>query len=156
VLVALGLGVALAVVAVVVVGAVGGGRSDGAGGPLAWAGKPRVLTPASLPRDRVLSGRLRNRSLRRVRIEARDVRIEAAGGTRVEGTATFVGTFLHGLYPPTGEPGKLSESELRRTGRLAVIEPRETVPVTLAWRLEEGEPGPVRVDYGEGSLPLPR
>lgn len=77
-------------------------------------------------------------------------------GARVEGTATFVSSFLHGLYPPTREPGKLSESELRRTGRLAVIEPRETVPVTLAWRLEEGEPGPVRVDYGEGSLPLPR
>jgi hypothetical protein len=112
------------------------------------------VTPGG--RDRVVSGRVRNASLRRVRIEARDVRLETADGARVEGTATFVGTFLHGLYPPTREPQRMAGSELRRTGRLAVIEPRTSVPVTLAWRLEEGEPPPERVDFGAGTLPLPR
>lgn len=151
----LGLGVGLAALAVAV-GAIGGGEGEGQGGPVAWAEQPRLLTPATLPSDRILSGRIRNTSLRRVRIEARDVRLETTGGERVEGTATFVASFLHGLYPPMREPGRLAESELRRTGRLAVIEPRETVPITLAWRLEEGESGPVRVDYGQGSLPLRR
>ena len=146
--------VALAVV--IAVGAVGGGERGGGDGPLAWAGDPRLITPATLPRDRVLSGRVRNGSLRPVRIDARDVRIETAGGARVEGTATFLATFVHGLYPPTRGPSRLPESELRRLGRLAVIEPRQTAPITLAWRLEEGEPAPVRMDYGQGSLPLPR
>ena len=155
VLIFLGLTLGLAAVAAVlsvVLGSAGEGRGDS----LSWAAQPRVLTPATLPDDRILSGEIRNTSLRRVRLEARDIRIEAANGERVEGTATFTAGFLHGLYPPMRQPGKLSESELRRLGRLAILEPRQTVPVTLAWRLERGKPRPVRVSYGQGSLPVPR
>ena len=155
VLILLGLTLGLAAVAAVlsvVLGSVGQGRGDS----LSWAAQPRVLTPATLPDDRILSGEIRNTSLRRVRLEARDIRIETANGERVEGTATFTAGFLHGLYPPMRQPGKLSESELRRLGRLAILEPRQTVPVTLAWRLERGKPRPVRVSYGQGSLPVPR
>jgi hypothetical protein len=148
--------VALVALAIAVVGSAGGEGQEGRGGSLAWEGRPRLVKPATLPRDRVVSGRVRNTSLQRVRIEARDVRLETADGARVQGTATFVGTFLHGLYPPTREPQNMAESELRRTGRLAVIEPRTSVPVTLAWRLGEGEPPPERVDFGAGTLPLPR
>ncbi len=151
------LGLTLGLVAVAaVLSVVLGGAGEARGGSLAWAEPPRLLTPAALPEDRILSGRIRNTSVRRVRIEARDVRIETSSGERVQGTATFTATFLHGLYPPTRQPAKLSESELRRLGRLAILEPRQTVPVTLAWRLERGEPRPVRVSYGQGSLPVPR
>ena len=155
VLIFLGLTLGLAAVAAVlsvVLGSAGEGRGDS----LSWAAQPRLLTPATLPDDRILSGEIRNTSLRRVRLEARDIRIEAANGERVEGTATFTAGFLHGLYPPMRQPGRLSESELRRLGRLAILEPRQTVPVTLAWRLERREPAPVRVNYGQGSLPVPR
>jgi hypothetical protein len=151
------LGVTVGLVAVVaLVSVVLGGAGEERGESLNWAAQPRLLTPATLPDDRILSGRIRNTSLRRVRIEARDIRIETASGEQVEATATFTAGFLHGLYPPTRQPGRLSESELRRLGRLAIIEPRQTVPVTLAWRLEHGKPGPVRVNYGQGSLPVPR
>lgn len=151
----LGLTVGLVAVAALVnvfLGSAGEGRGDS----LSWAAQPRLLTPATLPDDRILSGRIRNTSLRRLRIEARDIRIETASGGQVEGTATFTAGFLHGLYPPMRQPGRLSESELRRLGRLAIIEPRQTIPITLAWRLERGEPRPVRVNYGQGSLPVPR
>ena len=155
VLVLLGLTVGLVAV-VAIVSVVLGSAREARGGSLTWAEPPRLLTPATLPDDRILSGEIRNTSLRRVRIEARDIRIETASGERVEGTATFTASFLHGLYPPMRQPGRLSESELRRLGRLAILDPRQTVPVTLAWRLEQGEPGPVRVNYGQGSLPVPR
>jgi hypothetical protein len=131
------------------------GRADGAG-DLAWAKAPRVFTPERLPRDRVLTGRLRNDSLREVRLSARDLRLEDGSGRQVEGTAVFLDSFMHGLYPPTRQPAEISDDELRRTGRLAVIPPGESVPLTVAWR-RGGEAGaPVRLRYGAGYLPVPQ
>jgi hypothetical protein len=100
-------------------------------------------------------GRVRNDSLRRVNLAAKDLRLVADDGSTVEGSAVFLDTFLHGLYPPTREPRDVSESELRRTGRLARIEPGKSVPLTVSWRLREGADRPVRIEYGGGSLPLP-
>lgn len=133
-----------------------GDGTDGGGepGPLAWRAEPRVVVPERLPSDRILTGRVRNDSLERVRIRAGDVAPVDAEGREVQGTATFAESFLHGLHPPTREPPRLPESELRRTGRLAVIEPGRTARLTVSWRIEGGR-RPVRVDYGQGSLPIP-
>ncbi len=133
----------------------GDGEAEERGsGPLSWAREPRVTTPERLPEDRILSGRVRNDSLRRLRIPAGEVRLVAEGGEVVESSAVFVSSYLHGLYPPTRQPEELPDSELRRTGRLALIEPGESAPVTVAWHVVEGS-RPLRLDYGSGSLPVP-
>jgi hypothetical protein len=125
-------------------------------GDLAWAGSPRVFTPQRLPQDRVLTARLRNDSLRRIRLSAEELRLEDASGRSVDATAVFLDSFVHGLYPPTRQPRKVSESELRRTGRLASIAPGKSVPLTMAWRRGRGAEPPLRLDYGRGFLPVPR
>jgi hypothetical protein len=132
----------------------GDGSARGAG-DLAWAKSPRVFTPDRLPQDRILTARLRNDSLREVRLSARDLRLEDAEGRKVEATALFLDSFVHGLYPPTREPAELTEAELRRTGRLAVIPPGESAPLTVAWRSGAGIEPPLRLDYGAGYLPVP-
>jgi hypothetical protein len=131
------------------------GQDDKGSGALAWARGPKVFTPPRLPSDRVLSGRVKNGSLRRVKLVARDLRVLDTDGRRVESSAIFLESFVHGLYPPTREPRRLPEAELRRIGRIALIDPGKTVPLTVAWRQPSGERTPVRVDYGSGSLPIP-
>lgn len=149
-------GAVLIVVAITALVMSDGGAGDEGAGDLAWARSPRVFTPESLPQDRVLSATLRNDSLRRIRLTVDDLRMEDANGRTVESTAVFLDSFVHGLYPPTRQPAQVSESELRRTGRLAVIAPGDSVPLTVAWRREGGVDAPVRLDYGRGYLPVPR
>lgn len=149
-------GAVLIVVAITALVMSDGGAGDEGAGDLAWARSPRVFTPESLPQDRVLSATLRNDSLRRIRLTVDDLRMEDANGQTVESTAVFLDSFVHGLYPPTRQPAQVSESELRRTGRLAVIAPGDSVPLTVAWRREGGVDAPVRLDYGRGYLPVPR
>ena len=149
-------GAVLIVVAITALVMSDGGAGDEGAGDLAWARSPRVFTPESLPQDRVLSATLRNDSLRRIRLNAEDFRLEDGSGREVAATAVFLDSFVHGLYPPTRQPREVPESELRRTGRLAVIAPGESVPLTVAWRQGAGAAAPVRLDYGRGYLPLPR
>jgi hypothetical protein len=149
-------GAVLIVVAITALVLSDGGAGDEGAGDLAWARSPRVFTPESLPQDRVLSATLRNDSLRRIRLTIDDLRMEDANGRTVESTAVFLDSFVHGLYPPTRQPAQVSESELRRTGRLAVIAPGDSVPLTVAWRRGGGVDAPVRLDYGRGYLPVPR
>jgi hypothetical protein len=148
-------GAMLIVVAIAALASRDGGTGDGSAGALAWARSPRVFTPESLPQDRVLSARLKNDSLRSIRLSVDDLRLEDANGRTVDSTAVFLESFVHGLYPPTRQPAQVPESELRRTGRLAVLEPGASVPLTVAWRRGVAAGAPVRLDYGRGSLPLP-
>lgn len=148
-------GAVLIVVAITALVMSDGGAGDEGAGDLAWARSPRVFTPESLPQDRVLSARLRNDSLRSIRLSVDDLRLEDANGRTVDSTAVFLDSFVHGLYPPTRQPAQVPESELRRTGRLAVLKPGASIPLTVAWRRGAGAGRPVRLDYGLGSLPLP-
>jgi hypothetical protein len=148
-------GAVLTVVAITALVLSDGGAGDEGAGDLAWARSPRVFTPERLPQDRVLSARLRNDSLRSIRLSVDDLRLEDANGRTVDSTAVFLESFVHGLYPPTRQPAEVPESELRRTGRLAVLEPGASVPLTVAWRRGVAADAPVRLDYGLGSLPLP-
>lgn len=148
--------IALAAAAAALAGCSGSGGGTAAG-DLVWVGSPRVFTPPDLPGDRILSGRVRNDSLRRVDVTAKDLRLVDADGRAVEGSsAVFLATFAHQLFPPTREPpGGIPERELVRLGVKAKVEPGKEVPLTMSWRQRPGAKPPVRVDTGGGSLPLP-
>jgi hypothetical protein len=160
-------GAVLAVACGVAAGAAagcGGGPAGGAGGqgqvragdgtgPLRWSAPPLVFTPETLPGDRILTGRLRNDSVRRVRVRLSDVRVLARDGAQVAAQPVFLQTFGKPLWAPGREPGAIPESELRRIGRLAFVRPGEELPLTVAWHAAAGRPA--AVDYGIGRLPVP-
>jgi hypothetical protein len=151
---------ALAVVVVTVVAAAGcgGGGPAHAGdgsGPLRWAAAPELFTPATLPGDRILTGTLRNQSVRRVRVNLTDVRVLARNGDPIAGAQpVFLQTFGKSLWSPARGPDVMPDSELLRTGRLAFLRPGEEVPITVAWHARSGRPA--AVDYGAGLVPVPR
>jgi hypothetical protein len=129
------------------------GNVGGGSGPLRWAEEPLLFTPETLPGDRILTGTLRNDSVRRVRVELPDIRVLASDGDPVEATPVFLNTFGKTLWSPGRGPEQMPETELARTGRIAFLRPGEEVPFTVAWRAADGEPAVV--DYGEGSLRVP-
>jgi hypothetical protein len=136
----------------------GCGGSDGTvggtgEGPLRWAAEPLMFTPDTLPGDRVLTGYLRNDSVRRVRVDLPDVRVLARDGDVVEAAPVFLNTFGKNLWSPGRGPTQMPESELVRTGRIAYLKPGEQIPFTVAWHVEDGVPAVV--DYGAGSLRVP-
>ena len=134
-------------------GGCGGGESAGAGsGPLAWSEPPLLFTPETTPRDRILTGVLRNDGLRRVRVDLPDLRVRAADGADVAAQPVFLQTFGKSLWSPGRGPAQLPETELLRTGRIAWLEPGETVPFTLAWRAPDA---PARIEYDGGWVGIP-
>jgi hypothetical protein len=128
-------------------------RAGDGSGPLRWAASPQLYTPETLPGDRILTGRLRNDSLRRVRVALTDVRVLARDGARVQASPIFLQTFEKTLWSPGRGPDVMPESELQRTGRLAFLKPGEELPITVAWHASSGRPA--AVDYGAGLLPVP-
>jgi hypothetical protein len=120
-------------------------------------GKPRVIRQTTLPRDRVLNGFVRNDSLRRITIEAKDVRAVDKDGRPLRGNATFIRGYIHPLWAPTRPPqGGLPDSERVRLGQVVRLEPGKETHLSVAWRLAPGAKPPVRIDYGAGWLPIPR
>src|SRR5207237_9498887 len=99
-------------------------------------------------------GTLRNQALRTVKATASDVVLRDASGHPVQASVAFLPSSLHGLSPPTREP-QLPDSELRRLGRLATIDPGKTTPVVVSWHLKPGARPPVRVVISGDSLPIP-
>jgi hypothetical protein len=130
---------------------------DGTGvGDLVWETPPKVYREATLPRDRVLVGSVRNDSLRPMKVVATDVHAVDEDGNALRGNATFIRGYIHALYPPTRPPpGGLPDSELERTGRQVRLQPGKTAPLSVAWRLAPDSKGPVRIDYRAGWLPIP-
>jgi hypothetical protein len=126
---------------------------DARSGPLDWSGDAEVFTHPTLPEDRVLSATLRNDGAHPVRVDIGDVRLLDASGRPVEAMPVFLETSGKSLWAAGRGPSQVADSELQRTGRIAVLRPGEEVPLTVAWHARDGEP--VRVDYGRGSLALP-
>ena len=135
---------------VIAVLALGGG---GGSGPLRWSGDGEVFTHPTLPGDRVLTGTLRNDGVQAMRIDLADVRVVDSGGEVVASTPVFLRAFGKSLWGGGHGPEQMVDTELQRTGRIALLAPGEEVPLTVAWRTKDGDP--VRVDYGRGSLSLP-
>ncbi len=161
--------VALAALAIAPLLLLSGGEEneDGAGEPgpsarapragLAWE-DTRVIRVDELPGDRILAGRLVNGSLRTARLDVERVRVVDADGRAVRSTVRFVSHFAHGVYSPESinRYGKPGEAERRRLGEIATLRPRESVPITLSWRIPAGGAAPVAVDFGGSVLKLPR
>jgi hypothetical protein len=141
----------LAALALTLVGC--GGAGGGGRGPLTWAKEPTLFTPETLPGDRILTGTLRNDSVRRVRVNLPDVRMLARDGDRVAAAPVFLDTFGKSLWPGDRSPSQLPDSELVRTGRIAFLRPGQSIPFTVAWHASDG--APAVVDYGEGQLRVP-
>jgi hypothetical protein len=140
----------------------GGGQSTSAsataaGGPvrLAWKDSPQMIRVAELPDDRILTGHVRNTSLRPVDLSVDRIEIVDAHGRRLASTARFLQNFAHGLYPPSMKVkgGKL---ERTRIGQIATVKPGQALPLTLSWRLTATTAQPLEVRFGGGSLSLPR
>ncbi|MCW2968566.1 MAG: hypothetical protein JWM71_2338 [Solirubrobacteraceae bacterium] len=137
----------------------GGGsktQTTAKGSGLAWAGTPRVMRSANLPRDRVVIARVRNAGATTLHLVAARLRVRDASGRALKGSAGFSTTFAHGLYgayqqPAGGEP----VAEQIRLGKVVYLAPGASVPFYAAWRLGPGAREPVRVDYGSGSLAVP-
>lgn len=122
---------------------------------LQWKGKPSLILVPSMPRDRILTGSVRNASLRAVDLESERVEILDEAGHRLKATALFAQHFSHGLYPWSMHV-KGSKFERRRIGKIATIKPGQDVPLTLSWRVAAGGSEPVEVRFDGGSLALPR
>ena len=122
---------------------------------LQWREKPSLILVPELPRDRILTGRLRNASLRAVDLDTERVRILDAKGRSLRATALFAQGFSHGLYPWSMHV-KGSKFERRRIGKIATIKPGQAVPLTLSWRVPAGGSEPVEVRFDGGTLALPR
>jgi hypothetical protein len=122
---------------------------------LQWKEKPNLILVPELPRDRILTGQLRNASLRAVDLDSKRVQILDEEGRSLRATALFSQSFAHGLYPWSMNV-KGSKFERRRIGKIATIKPGQTVPLTLSWRVPAGGSEPVEVRFDGGSLDLPR
>ncbi len=122
---------------------------------LQWRTKPNLILVPALPRDRILTGHVRNASLRAVDLAIDRVQVLDAAGHRLKATALFAQHFSHGLYPWSMHV-KGSKFERRRIGRIATIKPGQDVPLTLSWRVAADGAEPVEVRFDGGTLALPR
>jgi hypothetical protein len=125
-------------------------------GAMSWEKKPVTIRLGSKPNDRILFGTVRNDSLRPIKIFASDIKVVDSDGRKLEATAIFSKTFAHGLYGSTDPRAKApGEYELQRIGRLVRLNPGQTAPLTVSWRLKSTGDRPVQVQMGDGGLPIP-
>lgn len=130
-----------------------GGDEDVGSGDLVWEKKPQVFRSSSLPDDRVLVGTVRNDSLELIDVTARGLEVVADDGDELESAAIFAQTFVRGVFPQNrGED--IPPGEQLRIGLRARLQPGKTAPLTVSWR-QRGERA-ARIEYGTGSLPVPR
>lgn len=122
-------------------------------GPLDWSGHAEVFTHPTIPGDRVLTAKLRNNGLHPLRVDIGDVRLLDSSGHEVASAPVFLQAFGKTLWAAGRGPQQEPDTELQRTGRIALLKPGQEVPLTIAWHAADGDP--VRVDYKRGSLGLP-
>jgi hypothetical protein len=135
----------------------GNERSSAAGlGKLVWDVPPRVFTPDTLPNDRILSGQVRNDSLRDVRLTAKsDLKLVDRSGRDVRHTALFTAGYSRDIYPPR-DRHRLLEKDAERLGYKAKLRPGDSKPLTVSWREGRGRPTPVRIELPSNSLDVPK
>jgi hypothetical protein len=131
----------------------GGCRSEGAETvSIRWAEKPKQYAPGALPRDRIAQGEVVATG-GELELRAEDLRVLDGAGRELESSVAFISGYAPSIEP-LNQLSDLPEDEERRIGRLATIG-AEPVPLTVSWRLPRGADPAVKIDYGEGALPLP-
>lgn len=144
--------IGIATLFAVIVIALAGFNSPGRSGPLGWSADAELFTHPTIPGDRIVTGTLRNDGTHPIRVDIGDVRLLADDGSVVASTPVFLQTFGKSLWAAGRGPQQVPDTELQRTGRIALLTPGEEVPLTVAWHDKDG--APTRIDYGEGSLPI--
>jgi hypothetical protein len=142
--------IGIATLALVAVIALAGFGAPARSGPLAWSGDSDLFTHPTIPGDRVLTGTLRNDGTRPLRVDIGEVRLLDGAGKVVPSSPVFLQTFGKSLWAAGRGPQQVPDTELQRTGRIALLTPGEEIPLTIAWHDKDGSPA--RIDYGEGSL----
>jgi hypothetical protein len=143
------------VLAAALAGCGGGDSKPGGGDGLAWEGEPQVFKAANLPDDRVVIARVVNEGDETLHLVAADLTVRDAAGHALDSTAGFTTTFAHGLFGAMVRPKELPATENIRLGKVAYIAPGASLPFYAAWRLDADTKGPLKVDYGKGTLELP-
>ena len=147
---------ALALAALLLAGC-GEGKEPQGSGPLQWKDEP-VLTVAapSLPDDRILAGTVVHQGFKgELQLDATELVVRDANGTKLESFALYSHTYAHGLYGASEAPdGPLGEDR-RRLGYVRRVRVREQAPLTVTYRLTPGTRPPLTIDYGGGTLPVP-
>jgi hypothetical protein len=138
--------------------ACGSDEGETSGAKLEWEKPAELYAPKTLPKDRILFGRIRNASSETITLKSTEVRLTTVDGKRVEGDGRFVESFVHGNVPVDIQPGpEQPEPSRLRLGYEAQIEPGESVPLTIAWRTGRDIADPVVVAFGDGTrLEIPR
>ena len=144
----IGIATLFAVIVIALAGFGGPSRT----GPLGWSGDSELFTHPTIPGDRIVTGTLRNDGTHPIRVDIGDVRLLTDDGSVVPSAPVFLQTFGKSLWAAGRGPQQVPDTELQRTGRIALLTPGEEVPLTIAWHDKDGKPA--RVDYGEGSLPI--
>ncbi|HEX5621469.1 MAG TPA: hypothetical protein VFX51_23800 [Solirubrobacteraceae bacterium] len=144
--------IGIATLFAVIVIALAGFGEQGRTGPLGWSGDSDLFTHPTIPGDRIVTGTLRNDGTHPIRVDIGDVRLLDDDGSVVASTPVFLQTFGKSLWAAGRGPQQVPDTELQRTGRIALLTPGEEVPLTIAWHDKDGKPS--RIDYGEGSLPI--
>lgn len=117
---------------------------------------PKVYTPDTLPNDRILSGQVRNDSLRGVQLTAKsDLKLVDKSGRDVTHTALFAAGYSRDIYPPR-DRHQLPEKDAERLGYKAKLRPGDSRPLTVSWRQGHGRRTPVRIELPSNSLDLPK
>jgi hypothetical protein len=148
------LAVAAALVAAVAVAAIvllTGGSAAGSGS-VAWTGKVQVFSTA-IPTDEVLYAKVRNTSLRDVRLDVVNAKVLNADGKEVRSSTRFLAAFAHGIF--SWSQGPLTDFERRRLGQIATLKPGQAAPITVAWRVPKGAARPETLDLGQVELKIP-
>ena len=153
---AAGAALLVAVAALVLVGRGGDGGSRAEPAiRLQWEGKTTLVKVPELPRDRILAGRVRNVSLKPVKVAVERIEVVDGRGRPLKHSARFLSAFAHGLYPPSEKIADPGTFERTRLGEIATIKPGQSLPLTLSWRMATTRgPEPAEVRFGGGSLPI--
>ena len=95
---------------------------------------------------------MRNDTLERIDLVARDLAVRSEEGDELESAAIFAPTFIRGVFPQN-RGDEIPVGEQLRIGLRARLEPGQTAPLTVSWR-QKGERA-VLIEYGRGTLPVP-
>jgi hypothetical protein len=145
-----GIVVVTAILAVLAPGRFGGNHD----GPLKWEAAPRTSVLGATPDDRLLFGRVVNRSSKSTRLRASDVHVLDADGDQLSGSAAFADGFVPGVTLRGMGAEMFGASDLGAdVGQEVVLAPGQRAPLSVSFTARGGKRA-AAIDYGGGRLAL--